>query len=932
MSERIKIVEVDLNRCANRFGVAPCTAIDSEQDVVWLDGNVYTKAADIPSIGTIETITTPNPTRLPDVLKYTQTSGASRLYVGRTQGTFGFMIRPEAAGTVDVRFRGFFGSTVISTVVIRLIYDGSTTQTIPFSSSGLGSDYFESYVLDDYAVFQIGFNFDAEVDLIGSGSVVLFQSFYYGSQRGVSFIRYYERCFNSVATCADRPNYAPETVTARFCSASANMSPSLEAIPNLDSISERPARLALGESIGTRASVTLAFKDSRYPDTGAEGDYYRDTRSYDPATTGTYWGKFRARFPFIQGANARVLRGTVGQSLEQMETRHFIVDTFSGTSSSGNVTIVLKDALKLADGKKAQAPKVSIGVLASDIDASQTSITLTPIGVGSEYPSSGLIAIGGDEIIRYTSRSGDTFNGVTRGVANTGAVEHDAGSRAQVCIEITSLKVTEIIYTLLTDFANVPPEFINLSDWNVEDETYIQRTYTAIIADPTPVNTLINELLEQTASTIWWDDQARLMRFRVLRNVSSDVPLYSDDVIKAGSFSSADQNDKRVSQVWTYYGQINPLEDQSAPNNYSRSVVTVSPESEQNFEGTPSIKRIFSRWIPVLGADAAQRLNLLVLSRYTTPPRLISWALQRNQSLPVPSLANGYRIESWTLQKPTGETDTVPVQVVQVKTDDTGHSVVAEEVLYSQTVAPDDPNIKTLPLETSRNSINLYTLATTEGGFTPPAAGDTYIFRVFSGVVIGSNSTATPAVVVGNQWPSGVTIRLEIASGAFIVGRGGDGGSVPNQNDISSWVLFANNGSAGGDALQANYPIEIQNDGVLGAGAGGGGGAAAETFSNSGEFSGLYSSRGSSGAQFSSQPDAPEPRQAWSGASQFTFAHGGQGGVLGTSGQPGEASVGGSPFGGATRVGQGGAAGRAVVGNNLVTWINEGDIRGAKIN
>ena len=134
-----------------------------------------------------------------------------------------------------------------------------------------------------------------------------------------------ERCFNSVATCQDRPNYASEQVTVRHSTQTGKPNPSLEAVPCLVSIQERPARLALGESIGTRASITAAYKDCLFPDTGPEGDYYRDLRNYDPMTTGTYWGKFRARFPFLQGAQARVLQGTTNQSPAQMETRHFIV-------------------------------------------------------------------------------------------------------------------------------------------------------------------------------------------------------------------------------------------------------------------------------------------------------------------------------------------------------------------------------------------------------------------------------------------------------------------------------------------------------------------------------------------------------------------------------------------------------------------------------
>lgn len=730
-------------------------------------------------------------------------------------------------------------------------------------------------------------------------------------------------CFNSYATCQVKPAYSETVVTSCYSTPTNSANPESDCLPSLVSVSERPAMLALGESIGTRASMSATFADHPYPDTGPEGDYYLSQRSYNPIDTGTYWGKFRARYPFMQGWAARVLQGTTNQSPAQMETRHFIVDTFSGPDSSGRVTLVMKDALKLADSQKSQAPVISIGALSTDINSTATSITLTPIGAGDSYPARGVLAIGGDEIVTYSGRSGDTLTGIVRGRFNTVAVEHTAGARVQLCLQYTAQKVTAIIRDLLVNYARVPASYIPLASWTDEDDTYIQRQYSSLIAEPTPVNDLINELLEQTASTVWWDDYSRLMRFRVLRAVESGAALYDDDIIKADSFSSEDQNDKRVSQVWTYYGQINPLEDQDDPSNYSRSQVTISPESEQNFGGTPAIKRIYSRWITETGADAAQRLNLLILSRYTTPPRLLSWSLQRNPSLVVPELGAGYRVASWTMQEPTGETSIVPAQVVQIKTTESDHRVTAEEVLYSETVAPDDPNVKTVNIDSSRLNMNLYDEALA-APFLPPQAGDTWIFTVAPGVVIGSSSTSTFAVDTDNRWPAGVTIRLVISAGAYVVGRGGAGGSA-FASSFGGGSASAGNGSSGGDALRALVPIEIDNAGVIGGGGGGGGGAAALTKID-GIVEARARSRGADGAPSASDPllPGPDPVQIVDTAGPTVArAKGGTGGTLGQPGTAGTASASGGDTN-VTRTGTGGAPGAAVVGNANITWINTG--------
>src|SRR5690606_7730188 len=134
------------------------------------------------------------------------------------------------------------------------------------------------------------------------------------------------------------------------------------------------------------------------------------------------------------------------------------------------------------------------------------SFTISPSGEGTNYPASGWVAIGGEEIIEYSTRTGDTFSGLTRGAFNTTAADHELGARVQLCTRYDSQKVTAIIYDLLVNYASVPSSYIPVSDWTAEDDTYIQRTYSTLIAEPTPVNDLINELLVQTASSLWWDE------------------------------------------------------------------------------------------------------------------------------------------------------------------------------------------------------------------------------------------------------------------------------------------------------------------------------------------------------------------------------------------------------------------------------------------
>ena len=666
------------------------------------------------------------------------------------------------------------------------------------------------------------------------------------------------KCFNCFATCQDKPNYNKEIVTSRHSTASGNLPIDIDAIPDIKSIAIKAAKLDLGESMGQRASVNITFGDARYPDTGPEGDRYLADRDYDPYTVGSYWGKFRARWPFTQGADIRLIRGDSNQTLAQMETRHFIVESSAGPDSKGSFSMVAKDALKLTDGKKAQAPVLSQGELSADISAGATSITLAPVGIGSEYQTgtgeTKYLNLSGEEVASYTNLAGgDTFN-IVRGLFNTTAVDHEAGARAQLCLRYVNQKVSAIIENLLITYANVPASYISSSDWEIEDDAYINKLYSSLVAEPESAHDLINELLQQTASTIWWDDVAKLIRFRVLKAVSTGAATYSDDLIVGGTFSAKDQNSKRVSQVWTYFGQINPLESLTDNKNYSRTQVNISLESEANFEGTPSVRRIYSRWIGNLSRATAERLNQLILQRYSTAPRMVAFNLQKDDLLTTPILGSGYNVNTRNLQGATGANETMPLQVVQMKSSDTGYAVMGEEVLYSETIIPDDITVKPISIEESRLNVNLYELAISEETATPPpVTGDTYNFTLLSSYVIGSDRTDLSALVTGTGWPAGVTINF-INNGS-IVGKGGAGGegafarALVQQGGALLWTDFIDGvGKVGGNAISAQYDFNLENNGTIGGGGGGGGGGSgAFSGSGGGPYATVSGSGGSGG-------------------------------------------------------------------------------------
>lgn len=730
------------------------------------------------------------------------------------------------------------------------------------------------------------------------------------------------KCFNSLGTCQDRANFtdldeegdSPRVPTTLRFAVDTNYLPAdiwcLPFIVKSEDVEITPATVSLGVDIGQRATVKVKMRDSRYSDTGPGGDRYLSERSYNPFDQGSFFGKFRARHPFLRGRALRIINGTLGQSLEDMETRHFVVESFDGPTREGQYTLIAKDALKLTDGDRAQAPALNNGFLVAAITNVATSATLSPTGIGNlEYPASGHVAIGGNEIASFT-RAGDVLT-LTRGQLNTVASAHNAQDRVQVCLRYVGQDVADIIYDLLVTYAGIPASWIPLTDWQEETDNFLGTIYTATIAEPTAVDELVSELIEQAALSIWWDDVARLIRLQVLRGIITDVDRFTEDNTLQETLEIREQPGKRISQVYTYFAKINPLLKQDELSNYRSTASLIDEEAEADY-GTPAIKKIFSRWIPDLGRTVADRLNEIQIARYRDPPRRFELEVMRENNT-TPELGRGYRLQAWPLQIDTGEPDDVPVQITRNEARPEKFKLEFEEMLFAAPAT--DLSNRQIIIDSNINNVDLRTAH--DSIYPDPESGDVVTCTVNAGVTVGSTETNLKAFDVGS-WPSGVSITLIVRG--RIQGRGGDGGSANHQ------VFTAGPGLVGGVALYTRYAIDLEVvDGEIFGGGGGGGGAV------SGSFLQGFSAGGGGGAG---------TIQGNGGAAQFfgnsgTADTGGDGalnnGALGgDGGGPGLAGTAGT---GTLAAASGGSAGSAIDGISFVTVTSgPGDIRGGQVN
>ncbi len=278
------------------------------------------------------------------------------------------------------------------------------------------------------------------------------------------------RCFNTLKTCQDRGNFTNSPVTLRFAIDADYLPPEIDAIPSIESVSFTPATISLGEDLGTRASLNVSFRDHLHSDAGPGLDKYHASRGYDPFKRGTFWGRFRARQPFLRGRNCRLILGFVGQSLGEMETRHYVMDSFNGPTPDGTFMITAKDVLKLADDERSQAPSLSNGSLLSDIASSASALTVTPLGVGAEYRTSGFIAVGGKEIMSYTRPAGGNdastvllchFDGANNATSTT---DSSTSARTITANGNVKLSTTDKVFGTASAYFDGAGDFWSLAD------------------------------------------------------------------------------------------------------------------------------------------------------------------------------------------------------------------------------------------------------------------------------------------------------------------------------------------------------------------------------------------------------------------------------------------------------------------------------------
>jgi len=212
----------------------------------------------------------------------------------------------------------------------------------------------------------------------------------------------------------------------------------------------------------------------------------------------------------------------------------------------------------------------------------------------------GMYILVGDEIISVTSRVGDVLSWpstVYRGVENTVADSHDAEDAVQWCLDVSGLNVSRALQRIWIFHTSLPPSRIPFTEWEAEKSSKLApyTIDTGMIVNPEGVLDLTADLCACCLINMWADTSSNSVKLKAMSPYSVDTEIDEQNNILHKSLSVKEMPDKRVNSVWVHFGIINYLEPEKRKS-YRKSIVKLG---NQNYE-TDQKKEIHCRWFSAI--------------------------------------------------------------------------------------------------------------------------------------------------------------------------------------------------------------------------------------------------------------------------------------------------------------------------------------------
>lgn len=476
-----------------------------------------------------------------------------------------------------------------------------------------------------------------------------------------------QACYNTFATCQDKPNYVKGTKTYKFCSRGMRIPPG-ELVrpyiaPGKDGVDCAATEVDPNYGLARSSKTTITLADE--PTNDYDADPYYASRTAPAAST--FFARLLARNTNYVGRWARLRLGypVTPWDWNTFQTELYVVDSI--TLKDG-ATIVLKDPIKLADNTKLPAP--TDGTLTAGITSSATSLTVAS-GKGAQYGSSGYIRLG-DEIIQFTSRATDTLSWpdtTYRGKFNTTAAAHSTNDKVQICLVYSATALTDVVKDLLNQ-SGVSNTYIDTAQMASEDTRWLSTKYqiTVCLSEPTAPSTYIAELCREANAMLWWHPAQQKFKFKVNmpESSTSSTPYFDESANLIEKSVAVEVLDaERLTYGAVFCNLATATINRNEDKNYLFGAISIDTNAESaNEYNDRRVEVIRSRFLQTANSLAVIALSGRMVAWRRDPPFKLKVSLDpKDYTVAVGDLID---VNTRKLVDPAGQNKTARVRVVKL--------------------------------------------------------------------------------------------------------------------------------------------------------------------------------------------------------------------------------------------------------------------------
>ena len=352
---------------------------------------------------------------------------------------------------------------------------------------------------------------------------------------------------------------------------------------------------------------------------------------------------------------------------------HLTVDEVDLDKKGETVTLILKDGIKLEATDGAVVPKPSNIQLGNDINDTiiGSGTTLNLIGNADEITE---LAINDRlnidrEVVRIISKSGTSVN-VARGDDGSEVSDHDANTTVQLCYRKSGVNAADIYNELLNDFADTRGIQFARDEFDVIKNSYLGAfRLSANITKPVGVNTIIKEIQEATATTMYFDSTRQEFRLKSINGLNTgfnpdSIPI-TDDMIIENTGTIADRPRESLTRVLIYTGLRDATDFGKKSKDWKnvRAYIDETQESD-NARGETKQKVMYNRWLSSTQASSVAN-NYLREGRVSTSEFVFDICLNPDGTVPF-ELGELYEYRGRLSANAWGAPELYPFRVLQV--------------------------------------------------------------------------------------------------------------------------------------------------------------------------------------------------------------------------------------------------------------------------